>query len=634
MAMYENQKALPRLPVPPLEQTLALYRRYVEPMVGAAAFARTQHIVDAFGASAVARQLHARIVAHAEDPAVANWLERWWSDSYLADRQTPCVNVSPVLGFARCARAAAAGQAAHAAVVAHLAARFHLLVASGALAPDTAKGNVPMCMDDYRMLFGAVRLPAAGRDVVVSHLAAPNAPPRHAVVMVNGRIFRLDVVAADGTAVPAPQLRRCLAAMLAAPSNSGTIEACVAALSALDREAWAAARGTLIAGCGANSRALATIESALFVVTLDDVAPAADSGDSLHCLVHGHTRAAITAAAATAGKALPHVNRWWDKSLMLHVGRGGMAGLTFEHSAMDSLPPLRLCEFIATSSAALYGDETLASGASAGSELLHEARFEVGGALAALVRQGQQRLVALVDALGLTVLPTPFGKDVLRTLGVSPDAFVQLCAQVAFQKLRGFVPSTYEAAGTKTFLHGRTETLRVVNGASQAFVEAYRDASGGFTARVPAGDAKRVADAMRAASGAHSASSRIAAAGQSCDRHLFGLLCAAKELGMTGDKLPAIFRDPSFATFGTIALSSTHPLPVPGVRTVGFGPVSSKGVGLAYFILPGEVLVCASSWRDGRCEEFAAEIKNTMAAMRTVLAAVPAPPRRKVKSKL
>ena len=57
--MLSNQSKLPPLPVPPLQQTLDLYCRYVEPMVAPAAFARTRRAVDDFARSLAAQRLHA-----------------------------------------------------------------------------------------------------------------------------------------------------------------------------------------------------------------------------------------------------------------------------------------------------------------------------------------------------------------------------------------------------------------------------------------------------------------------------------------------------------------------------------------------------------------------------------------------
>lgn len=58
---------------------------------------------------------------------------------------------------------------------------------------------------------------------------------------------------------------------------------------------------------------------------------------------------------------------------------------------------------------------------------------------------------------------------------VSPDSFIQQALQLAWYRDQGYVTATYETAGTRGFLHGRTETVRSVTSESRAFVKAMLD---------------------------------------------------------------------------------------------------------------------------------------------------------------
>jgi len=53
-----------------------------------------------------------------------------------------------------------------------------------------------------------------------------------------------------------------------------------------------------------------------------------------------------------------------------------------------------------------------------------------------------------------------FGKNECKTLGVSPDAMMQLAFQLAFYVLEGKLVSTYESCSTAAYKYGRTETIR------------------------------------------------------------------------------------------------------------------------------------------------------------------------------
>lgn len=62
-----------------------------------------------------------------------------------------------------------------------------------------------------------------------------------------------------------------------------------------------------------------------------------------------------------------------------------------------------------------------------------------------------------------------------RIAKVSPDSFIQQALQLAWYRDQGYASATYETAGTRGFLHGRTETIRVVTSESRDFVRSMLD---------------------------------------------------------------------------------------------------------------------------------------------------------------
>lgn len=88
------------------------------------------------------------------------------------------------------------------------------------------------------------------------------------------------------------------------------------------RTDWAAARAELIKN-PANAENIKSIDSALFVVCLDDYSPKSlEEGNRQ--LLHGDAR-----------------NRWFDKSFSLIISKDGKAGINFEHSWGDGVAVLR-----------------------------------------------------------------------------------------------------------------------------------------------------------------------------------------------------------------------------------------------------------------------------------------------------
>ena len=80
-------------------------------------------------------------------------------------------------------------------------------------------------------------------------------------------------------------------------------------------------------------------------------------------------------------------------------------------------------------------------------------------------------------------------------------------------------------------LQGRTETLHPVSPQSVAWVKAMDD---------PTADKVHTKDLLLRAIKNQTQFKLDATAGRGCDRHLFGLICASRELGMD---LPKLFLD-------------------------------------------------------------------------------------------
>lgn len=77
---------MPRLPVPPLQSTCALYLKTIKPFVSSEELAENEALVADFtrpgGEGERLRRLLVEYAAGEE-----NWLERWWDNSYLDIRE-------------------------------------------------------------------------------------------------------------------------------------------------------------------------------------------------------------------------------------------------------------------------------------------------------------------------------------------------------------------------------------------------------------------------------------------------------------------------------------------------------------------------------------------------------------------
>lgn len=176
-----------------------------------------------------------------------------------------------------------------------------------------------------------------------------------------------------------------------------------------------------------------------------------------------------------------------------------------------------------------------------------------------------------MDDQDMSVLDySTYGKEAIKGYKCSPDAWAQMCLQLAFYKMFGHPCATYEAAQTRKFKLGRTETIRSCSVESLAFCQAMENPS--------ASDAERHKK-FQAAAVQHVSYAKDAADGAGVDRHLFGL----KQLLPKGQEPPALFKDPMNAKSGTWILSTSQ-ISSDVFDAWGFGEVTPKGFGVAYAI--------------------------------------------------
>eukprot|EP00658_Telonema_sp_P-2_P060346 TRINITY_DN4928_c0_g1_i1.p1 TRINITY_DN4928_c0_g1~~TRINITY_DN4928_c0_g1_i1.p1 ORF type:complete len:308 (-),score=29.81 TRINITY_DN4928_c0_g1_i1:185-1108(-) len=183
-----------------------------------------------------------------------------------------------------------------------------------------------------------------------------------------------------------------------------------------------------------------------------------------------------------------------------------------------------------------------------------------------------------------------FGGNLIKANKLSPDAFVQMAFQFTHYRLFGRVGPTYEAASTRCFLHGRTETVRSATVAALDFCkvclsEPVLDPKVG--SKLP-----RPIDVLRTAVSAHSDNMRLAKGAWGVDRHLFGLKMMALRRKM--NPLPELFTDESFQRSSHWRMSTSH-CGSSALNLFGFGPVVGDGLGLGYMIKNDNISVVVTS---------------------------------------
>ncbi|KAJ1741115.1 Carnitine O-acetyltransferase mitochondrial [Coemansia sp. RSA 1086] len=551
--LFARQKQLPKLPVPDLQHTLAKYIESLEPILTKEEFSQAKRKVEEFGQSKQAHELQQRLKARAAEPERASWLEEWWNElSYMGYRDPVIPYVSYHYCFnddPKCTR-----PAERAAKILSGAIEFRQQVVDGSLEPEMLKDE-PLCSHSYKYMFNACRVPKVPSDYCRTVSYQGN---EHIVVIRNAQFFSFSFKR-DGRALSVQEIEDTVQQIVEAADSEAAVP--VGILTADSRDSWAETRG-LLAQISANVQVLETIESAAFILVMESDRPVTREEFS-HTVWHGDGR-----------------SRWFDKPCQFVVCDNARAGFCGEHSMMDGTPTLRLVEHVIAHALNLPASKPAKSKVEF-SKLV----FHTPPQIVSAVKSAQSFFAAGVAKQQLRVLNfNAFGKEGIKKLKCSPDAFVQMAIQLAYVRLYARPKPTYEASMTRKFLHGRTETCRSVTRESILWCKAMDDPSVSVSIRI-----KLLRDAMSK----HTRLVREAVEGQGVDRHLLGLRMLVKR----GEQMPSIFEDPSYS-YSSHWFISTSQISSENFTSYGWSEVTPKGYGVAYNIRNHGLLVHIACMRN------------------------------------
>ncbi|KAK8128204.1 carnitine O-acetyltransferase [Apiospora sp. TS-2023a] len=541
--MLRFQDSLPRLPVPTLEETSARYIKSLHPLLSADELANSKKAVEEFvKPGGVGHKLQEKLVAKREDPNVRNWIYEWWNEAaYLAYRDPVVPYVSYFYSHRDDRRRR--NPAKRAAAITTAALEFKKQVDSGTLEPEYMK-KLPICMDSYKWMFNASRVAAKPADYPVKYDASTH---KHIIVMRKNQLYKISYEV-DGQQLNTSELE----AQFARIYELATRQPAVGALTSENRDVWTDAREILLNAAPKNKVALEAVESAAFVVCLDDAAPVTLE-ERAHAYWHGD------------GK-----NRWYDKPLQFIVNDNGTSGFMGEHSMMDGTPTHRLNDYV---NDVIFNNKLDFSNPSVRSNLPEPAavNFEITKDVQAEIERAEKDFNTVIGSHELAVQAYQgYGKGLIKKFKCSPDAYVQMVIQLAYHKMYGKNRPTYESAATRRFQLGRTETCRSVSEDSVAFCASMADAS--------AEDQTRI-DLFRKAVNSHIEYISAASDGKGVDRHLFGL----KKLLEPSQEVPAIYKDPAYGYSSSWYLSTSQ-LSSEFFNGYGWSQVIDGGFGIAYMI--------------------------------------------------
>ncbi|XP_028326102.1 peroxisomal carnitine O-octanoyltransferase isoform X2 [Gouania willdenowi] len=567
---FQYQHTLPSLPVPTLQGSLSKYLDADEE------YKATVDIVRRFQ-DGVGKELHQKLLQRARTKR--NWLEEWWLDAaYLEVRIPSQLNVNfggPAPYLEHCWPPAEGVYLQRASISTWHALQYWNMIRTESLAPQKA-GTTPLDMDQFRMLFCTCKVPGVKKDTIHNYFKTESEGPcpSHLVVMCRGRMFTFDALY-NGEILTPPELLRQLRYVRerceAEPDGDG-----MGALTSEERTCWAKAREHLINIDPHNQVILETIQSSLFVISLDETKP--------YSSPQNYTK--MTAEALIGDPAI----RWGDKSYNSIVYSDGSFGSTCDHAPYDAMVLVSLCWYIDQQLQAT-GGQWKGSEALRPTPLPEELIFTVDEKVLSDIKCAKEHFLKSSQDLELLCYAfTAFGKAAIKQRKLHPDTFVQLAMQLSYYKLHRKPGSCYETAMTRKFYHGRTETMRPCTQESVWWCKAMMD---------PTQDTHTRREAMRLAFKKHNQLMVEAQEGRGFDRHFLGLYLIAKE---EGRPTPELFMDPLYAKSGgggNFVLSSS----LVGYTTVlgAVSPMVHHGYGFFYRIRDESIMISMTAWKS--CHE-------------------------------
>lgn len=542
-AMLRFEDSLPRLPVPTLEETAKRYLKSVHPLLSKSEYEETTKAVNEFLAPGGAGEtLQKRLVARREDPNTRNWIAEWWNDAaYMAYRDP----VVPYVSYFYSHRddKKRRNPAKRAAAISTAVLEFKKMVDTASLEPEYMK-KLPMAMSSYKWMFNCSRVPKKPSDTTVKYDFKGN---QHIIVVRKNQFWKVPHEI-NGKQLNTAELELQFQRIYEKAEKAAP----VGFLTSQNRDVWSDVYPKLRAASDNNAASIEAIESASFVVCLDDASPVTLE-ERAHQYWHGDGS-----------------NRWYDKPLQFIVNENGTSGFMGEHSMMDGTPTHRLNDY---ANQQIFTNALPFDVTEIRSDLPNPTalRFTVTPELQKDIDAAQGHFNKQIGSHELRVQAYQgYGKGLIKKFKCSPDAYVQMIIQLAYHKFYGKNRPTYESAATRRFQEGRTETCRTVSDESVAFCAAMADPNA-----TPEHTQKLFRDALNA----HVKYISDASDGRGVDRHLFGLKKCLKE----GEELPTIYKDPAFGYSSTWFISSSQ-LSSEYFNGYGWSQVVDDGWGIAYMI--------------------------------------------------
>lgn len=601
------QRSLPRLKIPNLDKTCERYLAALDPIFAEdTRLTQTRTTTNEFK-NGIAKQLHQKLLDYDKTVKHTSYINDFWFDMYLSSRIPLPLNFNPFLAWKDAQKNELNDQLVRSTNFLISAARFKRSLEENILEPEvfhlnpkkTAKSPLyrdlmsmspnsiatylsfafkafPLDMSQYKNLFNSTRIPRQGKDEILKSDPKTN---RHVLIIKDGQLYTFDLLDTNGDLNSPEYIYANLCQIRNQPKPDKDFLS-ICELTTAERDFWAGEREHLINISGKNMENLAKLDSAMFVLCLDNVTFEENQTiEGAHNFLHGSNLEGP-------------INRWFDKSFSIIMTKDGHACINFEHSWGDGVAILRFFNDTfndGTKNPQLTEAIEKPAMFNAGVKRLD---FNLDDRLKNSILNSRKNHIEATNNLELgAVQYDGLNRDYFKRNKLSPDAMSQLAFQMAFKKAYNKTPVTYESCSTAAFKGGRTETVRPctneTNRAADIIIK---------NRKLSSLSNNQLKELLQKSSQKHYQLCKEASMGDGFDRHLFAL----KEIALrSGDKLPDFYSDPLYlqSTHYTLSTSTLYGECFSGG---GFAPVVDDGFGLGYGYVDEKFGVLVSSYKNRR----------------------------------
>ncbi|CAJ0592165.1 unnamed protein product [Cylicocyclus nassatus] len=380
-----------------------------------------------------------------------------------------------------------------------------------------ALGIIPLCATQYSDYHRSLRVPNEVSDVMIR---VPDA--RHVAVFSKGCWYKVNIFHGKRMLRPA-ELQRSLQMILDRNDTPQEGEQHLSALTAGPRDLWAKIRREKFAD-GVNKESLSFIENALEIIVLDDGETGYDENDPT--IYDREYELALTGDG---------YKLWCDKPSVYIFTKNGRLVCNAEHSVVDAMIYVHVREYLKYHEAfdKPYGPDGNCTGDVQVVPKPERLCWQLDSETLGAVKEAYTISKRIADDFeNGHIVFSDYGKDFMKKIGVSPDAYIQMAMQLAYYKDQGKFELTYEPAVMRLYRDGRTETVRSCSTESCDFVRSMLDKNENDQNRWKL---------LRRACDRHQAYYRNAMAGHGVDRHLFAMYVVSKYYGISSPFLENVF---------------------------------------------------------------------------------------------